>query len=87
MTLSTIYLKDLLARAKRGEASMGELLNAKRMIAENYGDCDGDLELQDIVDALGGFWEKAYDVGSNVVEHAGGFFEKIGGVLGDVLDF
>ena len=37
MTLSSIYLKNLLTRARNGEASMGELLNAKKMIAENAG--------------------------------------------------
>lgn len=91
MTLSTIYLRNLLSRAQEGKASMAELLNAKRMIAENYGDCDGDLELKDIVDALGGFWEKAYNVGENVAGNvadvAGGFFEKLGDSIGDIIDF
>ena len=45
---------------------------------------------QDIVDALGGFWEKAYNVGENVAGNvadvAGGFFEKLGDSIGDVID-
>ena len=90
MTLSTVYFRNLLSRAKEGKASMAELLNAKKMMAENYGDCDGDLELKDIVDALGGFWEKAYDAGENlvgnVVETTGGFFENIGDSIGDIFD-
>lgn len=91
MTLSKIYLKNLLKRAREGKASTGELLNAKRMIAENYGDCDGDLELKDIVDALGGFWEKTYSIGENVVENAadiaGGFFEKLGDSIENAIDY
>ena len=90
MTLSKIYLKNLLKRACEGKATTGELLNAKRMIAENYGDCDGDLELKDIVDALGGFWEKAYSFGESVAENvadaAGGILEKMGDSIGNVID-
>lgn len=89
MTLTSIYLKNLLKRAQEGKASMAELLNAKRMIAENYGDCDGDFELQDVIDALGGFWEKAADVGGQVVENvvdAGGdLLDNLIDVAGDLF--
>lgn len=70
---------------------MGELLNAKKMIAENYGDCDGDLELQDIIDALGGFWEKAADVAENVFDSvsdvAENVFDNLADCIGDILDW
>lgn len=91
ITLSSIYLKDLLKRAQEGKASMGELLNAKKMIAENYGDCDGDLELQDLIDALGGFWGKAADaaekVFDNMSEIAGDVFDNVADCIGDIGDW
>lgn len=50
MSLSTLYIKNLLKRAAEGKVHPGEITKLPTFIDQTFGDADGVFEISDMID-------------------------------------